>query len=102
VLVLLHGGFDTEATWTEYGRAHFILDNLLAVRKATPMIVVMVNGFAERKIAGDNQFDRTSGPTAFEDDLLKDVIPFVEKRYRVIASKDSRAIAGRVVENETM
>ena len=90
LLVLLHGGFDTEATWTEYGRANFILDNLLAAKKATPMIVVMVNGFAERA----NQADRANDATAFEDDLLNDAIPFVEKKYRIKRGRGNYAITG--------
>ena len=94
VLFLLHGGFDTEATWTEYGRAHFILDNLLAAKKAAPMIVVMVDGFATRKVDGTNQVDRGGSPTAFEDDLLHDVIPFVEKNYRTQPGREHRAITG--------
>lgn len=94
VLFLLHGGFDTEATWTEYGRAHFILDNLLAGKKAKPMIIVMLNGFAARNTHGTNQIDRAGGPTAFEDDLLNDVIPFVEKNYRIKPGRENRAING--------
>jgi enterochelin esterase-like enzyme len=94
VLFLLHGGFDTEATWTEYGRAHFILDNLLAGKKARPMIVVMLDGFATRNTRGTNRNDRTGRPTAFEDDLLNDVIPFVEKNYRIKPGRENRGITG--------
>src|SRR5882724_7150548 len=94
VLFLLHGGFDTEATWTEYGRAHFILDNLLAGRKARPMIVVMVDGFAAPNNRGTNQLDRLDTRTPFEDDLLDDVIPFVENNYRVKPGRDNCAITG--------
>ena len=94
VLILLHGGFDTEATWTEYGGAHFILDHLLAWKKTKPMIVVMVNGFAERN-AGEAKPDERAGTrTAFEDDLLEDVIPFVEKNYRIKSGRENRAITG--------
>jgi len=94
VLFLLHGGFDTEATWTEYGRAHFILDNLLAGKKAKPMIVVMLDGFATRNTPATNQVNRTDTATAFEDDLLCDVIPFVEKNYRIKSGRENRAITG--------
>jgi len=94
VLFLFHGGFDTEATWTEYGRAHFILDNLIAGKKAAPMIVVMLNGFATRNANATNQIDRAGGPTPFEDDLLNDVIPFVEKNYRIKPGRQNRAING--------
>ncbi|MEO7181317.1 MAG: alpha/beta hydrolase-fold protein [Gemmatimonadaceae bacterium] len=94
LLVLLHGGFDTEATWTEYGRAHFILDNLLARRHATPMVVVMVDGFATRAPRADSSADSSGTRTAFEDDLLNDAIPFVESRYRLKPGRDHRAITG--------
>ncbi len=94
VLVLLHGGFDTEATWTDYGRAHFMLDNLLAAGKATPMIIVMVDGFAERNPAGASSAASASDPTAFKDDLLKDALPFVEHNYRTKPGPQNRAITG--------
>lgn len=94
VLVLLHGGFDTEATWTDYGRAHFMLDNLLAAGKATPMLIVMVDGFADRKIAGANPAAGANDPTAFEDDLLKDALPFVENNYRTKPGPENRAVTG--------
>lgn len=94
LLVLLHGGFDTEATWTEYGRAHYILDNLLARKQATPMVVVMLDGFAARSAPASAPEDRTGTRTAFEDDLLTDAIPFVEKHYRLKSGRENRAITG--------
>jgi len=94
VLFLLHGGFDTEATWTEYGRAHFILDNLLAAKKARPMVVVMLDGFAMRSAPVPDPDDRVGSRTAFEDDLLNDVIPFVETNYRIRPGRENRGITG--------
>jgi enterochelin esterase family protein len=94
VLFLLHGGFDTEATWTEYGHAHLILDNLLAAKKAAPMIVVMLDGFATRNAPGGNPDNRASATTAFEDDLLNDVIPFIGKNYRVTPGREHCGITG--------
>lgn len=102
VLYLLHGGGGDEDAWTSLGRANYILDNLIAQGKAKPMIVVMTNG---------NAFQTSSLRTApntpeitretfmkyaglFETSLVKDVIPYVEKNYRVKASKESRAVAG--------
>ena len=52
VLYLQHGGGEDETGWTRQGRANFILDNLIAERKAKPMIVVMANGYARRAGAG--------------------------------------------------
>jgi enterochelin esterase family protein len=95
VLYLLHGGGDEDSGWSTIGRAGFILDNLLADKKAKPMLVVMPNGSMPRPAKPPE------GPEAmaalrerFTNELLKDVIPFVEKNYRVTADSDHRAIAG--------
>jgi enterochelin esterase family protein len=88
VLYLLHGSGDDDGTWTWVGRANLILDNLIAGRKARPMIVVMPMGHAA---SGP---DRGSNTGAFQQDLLNDVIPYVEARYRVLADPRHRAIAG--------
>lgn len=87
VFYLLHGGGDDETGWQKKGSADVILDNLYADKKVVPMIVVMPNGFA-RKPGSDA---RNSG---FEDDLLKDVIPYVESHYSVQADREHRALAG--------
>jgi enterochelin esterase-like enzyme len=98
VLYLLHGAGDSDDSWTSVGRANFILDNLIAAGKAKPMIVVMPNGHT-----GPFSFTRpvpttkTGGPVGnakFEDDFTKDVMPYVEKHYRVLADRPNRAIAG--------
>ena len=91
ILYLLHGSGDNEATWTEFGRANVILDNLIAARKAVPMIVVMTDGHAASDYAPDA---RGRNASDFERDLLGDVMPFVENRYRVKKGRENRAIAG--------
>ena len=91
VLYLRHGSGDTEANWSLDGRAGVILDNLLAQRKAVPMLIVMTNGDTDGTWGGG------SGPEGIEmlgKELLGDVIPFVEKNYGVAADRDHRAIAG--------
>ena len=95
VLYLLHGSGDTESGWVTIGRANLILDNLIAAGKAKPMIVVMPYGRALPAVtlgppANQQPLDRS----AFQSDLLEDVIPYVEKLYRVSANADSRALAG--------
>ena len=91
VLYLLHGSGDNEIGWTNVGRAHLILDNLLADGKALPMLVVMPDGHAvERRAGGPNN----NNTKAFEADLLGDIIPLVERSYRVKAGSSNRAIAG--------
>lgn len=101
VLYLLHGAGGDEYSWIARGPVGAVLDNLIAAGKAKEMIVVVTNGYPER----------TSSPNAgpvnsiypgvnnmgngrFEESLVKDVIPFIEKRYRVYTDKNNRAIAG--------
>src|SRR5439155_1618884 len=70
VFYLLHGAGDTEGDWVKKGAADIILDNLYADKKLVPMIVVMPNGFAKGKDGKNN--------SGFEDDLLKDIIPYID------------------------
>jgi len=95
VLYLFHGSGDNDATWTEFGRAHFIADNLLAQKKTRPMLIVMTDGHA---FTGNPTQVSTGlvsrNVEAFGDDLLKDVIPLIEATYRVKANRESRAIIG--------
>jgi len=93
VFYLLHGAGDADDSWTSVGRAGFIMDNLIAAKKATPMIVVMPAGHTSQTTGG-----RGAAPGAaadeFEQDFVKDVMPYVEKTYRVLADRPHRAIAG--------
>ncbi len=89
-LYLQHGSGDSQATWVVHGKAHWILDNLIAQGKTRPMVVVMMDGHA-----GDRSATGPGGNTgAFERDLLQDVMPFVEANYRVKTDAASRCIAG--------
>jgi len=96
VLYLFHGSGDNEGTWTVLGRAHWILDNLIAQKKAKPMIIVMTDGHAASlQTTGMPSPDMISrNVTDFERDLLEDVLPFVEAKYRVRKDAANRAIAG--------
>jgi enterochelin esterase-like enzyme len=89
VFYLLHGAFDSDHSWSTIGRAGFILDNLIAAGKAKPMVVVMPHGHTGPFGAG-----RGSMSGEFEPDFLKDLMPLVEKRYRVLGDRKNRAIAG--------
>lgn len=98
VLYLLHGNGEAQNGWVMNGRANIILDNLIAEKKAQPMLVVMPQGHA-LQAAGVAPLVRLPGETEmyserFPKDLLDDVIPLVERRFRVIADPDHRAIAG--------
>ena len=91
VLYLRHGGGDTERSWWESVNADAILDNLIASGTAQPMLVVMPYGLTDGSWAGGSTPD---GMQLLEQELLQDIIPLVEKRYRVLPGKDNRAIAG--------
>ena len=90
VLYLRHGGGDHERSWWESAHADAILDHALAAG-AEPMLVVMTNGLTDGSWAGGST---PEGMALLEQELLSDVIPLVEKRYRVRKDRLSRAIAG--------
>ena len=115
VLYLQHGMGENETGWSAQGKTGIIMDNLIAAGKAIPFIIFMDNGLDVRR-PGDQQggfgfgggqrpqgapgqggqrrggFGGFSGP--FQDVLLKDIVPMVEKNYRVIADPQHRAYAG--------
>lgn len=91
VLYLRHGGGDNERSWTTDGRAAAILDNLIAEGKARPMYVVMTNGLTDGSWAGGST---PQGMELLETELFEDIIPLIEKRYRIHRDKRHRAIAG--------
>jgi enterochelin esterase-like enzyme len=94
VLYLLHGIGGDENEWPK-GGAIAVLDNLYADNKPVPMIVVMPNGRAQPNDRAEGDVFRTAPAFAkFEGDLLKDLIPFIEKTYPVKADRESRALAG--------
>ena len=91
VLYLLHGADGDETAWTQFGRANLILDNLIADKKAAPMIVVMPFAYAYPWHAGATGEKQRAD---FEKDLLTDLIPFVQSQYRAATDRESRALAG--------
>jgi enterochelin esterase-like enzyme len=106
VFYLISGTTDTEETFFKVGRTNLILDNLIAEGKAKPMIIVMPNGNPMARIAeqtgkpkpadiiGRDSDDARKRAKLFEVDLLTNIIPYVEKNYRAIPDKNSRAIGG--------
>ena len=95
VFYLLHGIGGDENEWRKGGAPDVILDNLYADKKLTPMIVVMPNGRAQpNDRAEGNVFQHAKAFETFEGDLLKDVIPFIEKTYPVKKGPENRALAG--------
>ncbi len=105
VFYLLHGSGDEDSGWSTIGRAGFILDNLLAEKKAVPMIVVMPNGSLPRPanlprftsgspLSPEARAAMEAAQKRFTDELLGEVVPCVEKHYRVLTGREHRAIAG--------
>jgi enterochelin esterase family protein len=95
VLYLLHGNGQIEASWTWTGRANVIMDNLIADKKARPMVVVMPYGHVPREIKpGPTVPAGPADALAIEKELLAGVRPQVESKYRVLAGREYRAIAG--------
>jgi enterochelin esterase-like enzyme len=109
VLYLQHGGGEDETGWPRQGRMSFILDNLIAAKKAKPMIVVMEQGYARRPgdPAAPTAPPRPAQPgqnaprpdfsrmfSAFEDVMIKDLIPMIDATYRTIPDRECRAMAG--------
>ena len=106
VLYLLHGGGGDEDAWISRGRANYVIDNLIAMGKVEPMIVVIPNGSVNQQAAPtdrpastntqpSNTIDRTSMFSGiYEKSLVNDIIPFIENSYRVKTDANSRALAG--------
>lgn len=97
VLYLLHGIGGDEKEWFNGGQPQVILDNLYAEKKLEPMIVVMPNGRAMKNDRATGNImapDKVQAFATFEQDLLNDLIPFIEKKYPVIKDREHRAIAG--------
>ena len=101
VLYLLHGAGGDEDAWSTMGRTCQIMDNLIEKKLAKPMLVVMPNGnpgqqAARTQLIPEKPFDRNNPgtPNAYVHSIVKDIVPYIEKNYKVIAKPASRAIAG--------
>jgi enterochelin esterase-like enzyme len=97
VLYLLHGAGGDENTWIERGQANVILDNLIAEGRLDPLVVVMPYGYTSRLESGEQRRGAADYKTDMEEfavDFMSDLIPLVESRYRVVADREHRAIAG--------
>jgi enterochelin esterase-like enzyme len=91
VLYLVHGAGDSDNSWSTVGHANYILDNLIATGAARPMIVVMPFGHTpERPGAGAPMLNNQD----FGNDLLRELIPYVEANFRTLNGPATRAMAG--------
>ncbi|OZI06948.1 esterase [Siphonobacter sp. BAB-5385] len=106
VYYLISGTTDTEETFYKVGRTNLILDNLLAEGKTKPMIIVMPYGNIAARVAEQkggakpadpvvrDDADAVNRANAFGDDLIQNIIPYIEKNYRTLANRENRAIGG--------
>ena len=91
VLYLFHGFGDSADAWTVVGRANLIMDNLIAKNKTRPFMIVMPYGHTPSSPPVMQSIGRYG---AYEKDLVEDVIPYVQKCYRVSTEQKNRAVAG--------
>ncbi|WP_255157603.1 alpha/beta hydrolase-fold protein [Ferruginibacter sp. HRS2-29] len=103
VLYLQHGSFEDETGWPTQGKANLILDNLVAEKKAVPMIIVMDNGYANKPTDKADTGNKTRPLSVFEDVMIREIIPMIDAKFRTKANRQNRAIAGLSMgANQTM
>jgi enterochelin esterase-like enzyme len=88
VLYIMHGGGEDQRGWATQGKTDLIIDNLIAAKKAVPMIVVMLDGNLPINAFGEESLK------LFEKELRQSIMPFVENHYRVKTEANYRALAG--------
>jgi len=95
VLYLQHGSGEDETGWIFQGHANLILDNLIAEKKAVPMIIVMDNGYASKPAGPFGPAPGAGGENSgFDDVMIKEVIPMIDSTFRTIPDREHRAVAG--------
>lgn len=103
VLYLQHGSFEDETGWSSQGKAGLIIDNLIAAKKAVPMIVVMDNGYAFKPAEASATGTPARPALVFEEVLMQEIIPMIDSRFPTISEGSHRAIAGLSMgANQTM
>ena len=93
VLYLLHGNSGHDAQWTDIVRANVVADNVIADGKSLPMLIVMPDGHPFRPDP-TQRTDEKLKEQLFDGDLLREIVPLVERTYRVVPDREHRAIAG--------
>ncbi|WP_183558527.1 alpha/beta hydrolase-fold protein [Mucilaginibacter sp. SP1R1] len=96
VLYLQHGSGEDETGWPAQGKMNFIMDNIISGKQATPMIVVMDRGYATdpTQPATPKASGMSMAGNVFPDVLVKEIIPMVDSKFRTLANRDNRAMAG--------
>lgn len=90
VLYLQHGNGENERSWIWNGKINFLMDNLLEEKKAVPMVIVMANGMTVLEKEERYRLQKA----LFTEQLVKDIIPYIEGKYRVKKDRKFRAMAG--------
>jgi len=90
VLYLLHGGGDDQTGWVQFGEVQNITDKAIAEGKTTPMIIVMPDASTGRR----GYFNDVNGNWRYEDFFFQELMPYVEKTYRIKGEKRYRAVSG--------
>jgi enterochelin esterase-like enzyme len=90
VLYLLHGGGDDQTGWVQFGEVQHIAEKTFAEGRATPMIIIMPDANTGQRGYSNN----ATGTWRYEDFFFEELMPFVEKKYRIKGEKKYRAIAG--------
>jgi enterochelin esterase family protein len=93
VLYIQHGGGEDERGWAQQGKTDIILDNLIADKKAKPMLVVISNGNVPNRGGGRGGYSR-EGMAGFNEEMIHNIIPFIESNYRVLSDSKNRALSG--------
>ena len=92
VLYLQHGGGEDENGWLDLGKVDSVLDSFIAIGKAKEMIVVMINGHIS--LPGKKLEYNKKGMEPFQNEMIQNVIPFVEGKFRTKCDAKNRALAG--------
>lgn len=90
VLYLLHGGGDDQTGWVQFGEVQNITDKAIRDGIATPMVIIMPDANTGRR----GYFNDVKGEWRYEDFFFTELMPFVEKKYRIKGDKRYRAVAG--------
>jgi len=93
VLYIQHGGGEDERGWAQQGKTDIILDNLIGENKAKPMLVVIPNGNVPSQSGARGGYSR-EGMSGFQEELINNLIPFIENNFRVLTGAENRALAG--------
>lgn len=102
-LYLQHGSFEDETGWASQGHANLILDNLIAAKQAVPMIIVMDNGYAYKPQESQSTDPKARPTSIFEEVMIREIVPMIDAKFRTIADREHRAIAGLSMgANQTM